>query len=107
MKIIKEFTTSNGKIVRVAKVDDDKPLNEKNMIISCCDIEYINKTLDDDTIKMFYNGYVNNINKKNKTKKGNHFKIVSFDKYKQLIINDYMLKGIPYKNKGEQKLLED
>lgn len=105
MKILKEFTTNDGRIVRIAKTRDNEKLSKSNIIVKICDMKYINKTIDDDTIKKFYIGYVNNINKRNKTHKGKLLEVVSYDKYKQMIINDYKLSGILYKDSDELKLL--
>jgi len=106
MKILKKFTSNDGRIVRIAKVRDNEKLSRTNMIVRVCDIEYINKTIDDDIIKKFYFGYVNSVNKLNKIRKGKLLELVSYDKYKKLMINDYMLRGIEYKNNNKLKLLE-
>ena len=105
MKIIKEFTTYDGRIVRVAKTNNEK-LSKENVRIRICDIKYVNRTINDDFIKQLYIGYVNAINRKNEIRKGKLIKIASYDRYKQLIIDDYMLRGIQYEDDNTKKLEE-
>lgn len=98
MIIIKEVVLDNGRIVRLAE-------HNGKLIVRIYDIKYVNKVITEDNIRRFYDAYVINMNKHKKSK-SKMFEVVPYDKYKQIIIDDYALRGIPYKEDNKLKLLE-
>ncbi len=95
MKIMKEFSDKEGNIIRVGIFDYGIKITKSNVI-------YINKTLTEQKIMKMYNNYRYSIIERRKryvSKTGRlcsliNLTIIPYDKFRQMMIDDYKLIGI-------------
>ncbi len=101
-----EYVDKQGNIIRVKMTDGI-------LRISVSSVRYINKTLTEEKIIKIYNNYKDKIIERRKryiSKTGRlctliNLTILPYNKFRQILIEDYQLVGIPYyKNYYRQKL---
>lgn len=98
MKYMKEFTDKEGNIIRVGITDSGI------LKINRSSVRYINKILTEEKILKMYSGYKDIIIEKRKkyvSKTGRlctliNLTIIPYNKFRQTIIDNYQLIGIPY-----------
>ncbi len=101
---MKELTDKEGNIIRVGITDDGILKMTRNSV------KYINKTLTEEKIIKMYNNYRDIIIERRKryiSKTGRlctliNLIIIPYDKFRQMIIDNYQLIGVPYINKKRE-----
>lgn len=109
MKCMKELTDKEGNIIRVGITDD----GILKMTINS--VKYINKTLTEEKIMKMYGHYKDEIIESRKryiSKTGRlctliNLTIIPYDKFRQMIIDNYQLIGIPYIGKKVHYMILD
>jgi hypothetical protein len=107
MKYFKEFKTIEGNIIRVGITDDGSLRITENIV------KYANKILHEEEILKLYYVYANAVTEHRKkyiSKKGRlcsliNCTIISYDKFRRIIIENYQMHGIPYIEKKKINLL--
>lgn len=104
MKFMKELIDKEGNIIRAGITGDGI------FKITRSSVRYINKTLSDEEIMKMYNNYRDAIIERRKryiSKTGRlctliNLTIIPYNKFRQIMIEDYQLIGIPYIDKKEE-----